>query len=112
MKAFLYMALVVAFIVIFQQNPLFGVILIAFLGGGYLYFKSRKNGGRMGLMRSGRMPVVKDQTQILLTYMLLQQLSTNNNTNSSHNLLERKDDQEDLINEHQRARDELLQLLK
>ena len=111
MKAFIYMAFIVAFIVIFQQNPLVGVILIAIVGGGYFYFKSRKNRGKMGIMTSGRMPIAQDQTQTLLTYMLLQQLSSNN-SDTSFNSIERKIDKEESMNHHEKARDELLQLLK
>ena len=113
MKAFIYMALIVAFIVIFQQNPLIGVILIAVVGGGYLYFKSRRKGGGGRILRSGRMPMVQDQTQTLLTYMLLQQLSTNNSPQESMDISKGiKIDEEHALNEHQKARDELLELLK
>ncbi len=112
MKAFIYMAFIVAFIVIFQQNPLIGVILIAIVGGGYFYFKSRKNGRGTRMLHGGRMPIVQDQSQTLLTYLLLQQLSSNNNENMFFNSIERNISPEEPINEHQKARDELLELLK
>lgn len=118
MKAFIYMAFIVAFIVIFQQNPLVGVILITIVGGGYLFFKSRGHGRRVGILRSGRMPAVQDQTQTLLTYMLLQQISNNNyNNNNNHELSlknerERGNEAEESMNEHKKARDALLELLK
>jgi len=110
MKAFIYMAFIVAFIIIFQQNPLFGVILILIFGGGYLYFKSRKHRGGSALFRSGRNFVSNDQTQQLLTYMLLQQLSNPNNISSHHHEYDIKP--KESIDENDKARQEILRLLE
>jgi hypothetical protein len=110
MKAFIYIALVVAFIVIFQQNPLMGIILIAIVGGGYIFIKSRKKNGGMGIFRSGRGGSIQDTTQHLLTYMLLQQLSGNNASRPSPHESEINDGE--IMNEHDKARYELLKILE
>lgn len=110
MKAYFYMALAVAFIVIFQQNPLFGTILIGIMGGGYLYFKSRKKSGRTGIFRGGRSQSSQESSQALLAYLILQQFS---NHDSLHEWLHDNPVRDkDVMNENDKAREEMLKLLE
>lgn len=109
MKAFIYMALVIVFIVFFQQNPLLAMIIIAIAGGGFLLYKSRKKGVG-GVFRSGNGISTRDNTQNLLTYMLLQQLS--NNTPNSHQEHRNVNFSDNEMDEHEKARQEILELLE
>ena len=45
MKIFLYLILVVAFLMFYQKNPIYAVIVMILLLGLYLFFKRRKHIG-------------------------------------------------------------------
>ncbi|MFX1273632.1 MAG: hypothetical protein ACFFBP_13590 [Promethearchaeota archaeon] len=109
MKAFIYMALLVAMIVIFKQNYILGIILIAVIGGGYIYLKSRKKGGK-GIFRSSASIGMQDEAQKLLTFMLLQQLSKNNSSLNSE--IKDMNHNEEELDEHDKARQEILKILE
>jgi hypothetical protein len=76
MKIFIYFILIIAFLMFYQQNPLFAVIILGLFLGIYLFFKSKKNGGfsNRGMFFSGRSQQQNDKIDDLITLVLLQQV--------------------------------------
>jgi len=82
MKIYIYMAVLLAFIMIFQQNPVAGVIMVAIVAAGYYFFKARKKNGRGMGMRGGFFGspgsvFQGEQSNLLLQMMMLEKLGNN-----------------------------------
>jgi len=78
MKVFIYFALVVAFLMFYQSNPVYTIVIITIALGTYLLYKSRKgnSGSSKGGYRflSGKEPRQNDSTDDLITLMMIQQI--------------------------------------
>lgn len=78
MKGLCYIVLIVAFLMYFQQDPVFTVIIIVIGFGAYLFIKSRKKlPSRSGFFSffSGKVPQQQDnKMDDLITLVMLQQL--------------------------------------
>jgi hypothetical protein len=78
MKIFIYFALIVAFLMFYQNNPVFTVVIIIIALGIYLFYRSRK--GNRGNSRSGfrflsgKESHQNDSTDDLITLMMIQQI--------------------------------------
>jgi len=110
-KLFCYFILIVAFVLFYQRNPLFGIIIIVLFVAGFMFFKLRKHGlGSNGLsFLSGKSAAYNPQSNELLTLLLLQGLFNNNTSPSG------KKDKEQPISQREkeidRLKEEILELL-
>ena len=85
MKVFIYFILIIAFLMFYQQNPVFAVIIVGLIIGIYLFFKARKSRGTSspGSFFSGFRRPQANNMDDFLKFLLLQQI-----TNSrSHSLV-------------------------
>lgn len=76
MKVLLYFVLIIAFLMFYQQSPVFAIIIIVIFLASFLYYKSRKSGasfGRGGFF-SGNQPQNQDNINSLITLVMLQQM--------------------------------------
>ncbi|MFX1444764.1 MAG: hypothetical protein ACFFHV_15235 [Promethearchaeota archaeon] len=76
MKIFIYFILIIAFLMFYQQNPVFAVVIVVLFLAIYIFFKSRKNSGlnNRGMFFSGRNRQQNDKLDDLITLVLLQQV--------------------------------------
>jgi hypothetical protein len=112
MKGFCYIALFIGFFIFFQQNPVYALVIIGIIIGGYLYIKSKRSGstgGVFGLMK-GNPQQQNSSLDDIITLMMLQQLFDNTNTQiSDHHIMQTKNiSEEDQI---EQTRREVLELL-
>jgi hypothetical protein len=96
----------------FQQNPVYAVVIMGIIIGGYLYIKSKRSGssgGVFGFMK-GNPQQQNDSLNDIITLMMLQQLFNNPNTQNSERyfLQSEKEGKEDQIDQTRR---EVLELL-
>jgi hypothetical protein len=76
MKILIYFVLIIAFLMFYQQSPVFAVVLIVIFLAAYMYYKAKKGGnsfGRGGFF-SGNHPQNQDNINDLITLMMLQQM--------------------------------------
>jgi hypothetical protein len=118
MKGMCYIVLIVAFLMFYQRDPIFTIVIIGLAVGVYLFFKSRKGssreGGRGFLSAITRRGIDQQERNVddMITLMMLQQLFSNSTfTNSSQNAQNRNKDQNVNEDEIQRIKAEVLGLL-
>lgn len=85
MKIIIFLILGVAFLMFYQTNPLFAIIIVMLILGLYLFLKRRKGSksGGNSTFRSGS----GKQDNGLIEYLLLQQFSNNSNNSGNHTQL-------------------------
>ena len=88
MKGYCYIVLILGFLIFFQQNPVYAVIIIVLFIGLYVFFKSRSS-SKGGLFRffSGAQAQQDDKINDLIMLMMIQQLLNPNedrNKNPEH----------------------------
>ena len=80
MKVMIYFALIVAFLMFYQSNPVYTIVIITIALGTYLFYKSKKgnsNNSRGGIrFLSGKDTPQNDSTDDLITLMMIQQIFT------------------------------------
>lgn len=117
MKGMCYIALIIAFLMFYQREPIFTVVIIGLAIGLYLFFKSRKSssrGGGRGFLSAltGRANNQQERNiDNMITLMMVQQLFSDN---SSKNLSSNTKQFEKKENSHQkemkRIKEEVLSL--
>ena len=110
MKGFCYIALILAFFIFYQQNPIYAIIIIVLFIVVYLFFKSRSTSGRSGFgFLSGKQTPRDTKIDDLITLMMIQQLiSSSSHSNNSPIRKEKKIECEHPID---KIKDEVLNLL-
>lgn len=79
-KLFCYFILIVAFVLFYQRNPVFAMIIIVLFIAGFIFFKLRKHGlgsNALGFL-SGKSAAYNSQNNDLLTLVILQNLFNDN----------------------------------
>ena len=112
MKGYCYIVLIIGFFIFFQKNPVYAVVFMGIIMGGYLYFKSKRSGssgGAFGFMK-GNTQQQNGNLDDIITLMMLQQLFNNTNSQNSdqHYPESKKEREEDQIDQTRR---EVLELL-
>jgi hypothetical protein len=78
MKIIIYFALIVAFLMFYQSNPVYTIFIVAIVLGTYLFYRSRRGnrGNSRGAFRflSGNDNPQNDNMDDLITLMMIQQL--------------------------------------
>jgi hypothetical protein len=78
MKVVIYFALIVAFLMFYQSNPMYTIIIICIALGTYIFYRSRKGnrGNSRGGIRflSGNGNPQNDNMDDLITLMMIQEL--------------------------------------
>jgi len=93
MKGMCYIILIVAFLMFYQREPVFSVIILGMIVGIYLFFRSRRStrrGKSKGILGSflGGNQYQENQMDNLITLMMVQQLFQNSNKSAN---LDRQD---------------------
>jgi hypothetical protein len=94
MKGMCYLILIIAFLMFYQREPIFSIIIIGIAIGLYLFFKSRKSSsrGRRGGFFSaitGRANDSHEQNiDDMITLMMLQQLFSENSPQPNRKIIE------------------------
>lgn len=93
MKGMCYIILIVAFLMFYQREPVFSVIILGMIVGIYLFFRSRRStrrGKSKGILGSflGGNQYQENQMDDLITLMMVQQLFQNSNKSAN---LDRQD---------------------
>ena len=114
MKVFIYFILIIAFLMFYQQNPIFAIIFVLLFLGVYLFFKSRKQGNRYnrGKFFSGKYQQQNDRMDDLLTLFLLQQVFEPTSKNDENYFTAIKDRTNESQNHIDKTKKEVLELLK
>jgi len=93
MKGMCYIILIVAFLMFYQREPVFSIIIIGIAIALYLFFKSWKSssrgrrGGFLSTITGRENDSQEKNIEDLITLMLLQQLfSENSNNNINQNI--------------------------
>jgi hypothetical protein len=118
MKGICYIILIVAFLMFYQREPIFTIIIIGMIVGVYLLFKFRKfstNGGNRGFLSNIMGNKNRDQDRNLddlITLMMLQQLFSNSpSDNSVQNSNSHKMNEDDSEEENlKKIKDDILSL--
>ena len=112
MKIYIYAALAIGFIMFYQQNPVAGVIFIMIIGGGYLFYKSRKKRPdgtrRKGLLFGGNAPQQTSNMDDVVALMMLKD-AFNFGTPTSQPVV--SNDTEEKENPHEQIKQEILSFL-
>ncbi|MFW9828884.1 MAG: hypothetical protein ACFFEY_14940 [Candidatus Thorarchaeota archaeon] len=113
MKILCYLILIVAFMMYYQKNPVYTIIIIAIGIGIYIFFKSRKGKGGFFNKFLGFKPKNETDERMddLITLFMLQQMFNNSIQNKSQVLVKEtpnNDSREKLEKEKQ----EILELLE
>ena len=95
MKGDCFLILAVAFLMYFQKEPVFTVIILGIGIAVYLFFKARKSGkGISGLFGGNELPNQQDKMNDLMTLIVFQQLLSNSSNSGSkpvsHSQLDKK----------------------
>ena len=97
MKAYCYLAVILGFILFYQQNPVYAIIVIGAITVGYLYIKSKRSqsgsSGFLGFMKGNPQQTTGNYDD-LITLMMLQQLF---NSNTNHRVHEEDNSQKEEI---------------
>jgi len=93
MKGMCYIILIVAFLMFYQREPVFSVIILGMIVGIYLFLRSRRStrrGKSKGILGSflGGNQYQENQMDNLITLMMVQQLFQNSNKSAN---LDRQD---------------------
>jgi hypothetical protein len=83
MKGYCFLILAVAFLMYFQKEPIFTVVILATGFGVYLFIKAKKSGKGMFNFLSGNEHPSQDRMNDVITFLMLQQLLSNNSNNLS-----------------------------
>ena len=84
MKGYCFLILAVAFLMYFQKEPVFTVIILGIGIAVYLFFKARKSGkGIAGLFGGNELPNQQDKMNDLMTLIVFQQLLSNSSNSDS-----------------------------
>jgi hypothetical protein len=89
MKMMCYLVLIIGFIIFYQQNPVYAIIVMAVIIGGYLMIKSKRSQsagrGLFGFMK-GNQQQGTGNFDDLITLMMIQQLLSNNSNHGDKKL--------------------------
>ena len=111
-KSILCLALIVAFHMYYQTNPVFMIVIVVVGLGIYIFYKSKTSGSGSGISRflSGKAPQQENQNMDnLITLVMLQQLlATNNRDDKYDHIQDPKKTQDEKL---EKARNEVLELL-
>ena len=119
MKGYCFLILAVAFLMYFQKEPVFTVIILGIGIAVYLFFKARKSGkGIAGLFGGNELPNQQDKMNDLMTLIVFQQLLSNSSNSSSkpvnHSQLDKKsnllNEDEDITSDRTTLEREILEL--
>ncbi len=112
MKGYCYIALIIGFFVFYQQNPVYAIVIIALFIGVYLFFKSRKQGGKGGIIGffSGKNVQQDNRMDDLITLMMIQQL-LNTPSQEAENRIKEQDINNTKV-EKEKIKQEILDLLE
>lgn len=84
MKGYCFLILAVAFLMYFQKEPIFTVIILGIGIAVYLFFKARKSRkGISGLFGGNELPNQQDKMNDLMTLIVFQQLLSNSSNSGS-----------------------------
>lgn len=81
MKIFCYFVLIVGFLIFYQQEPVFSLVIVSIAAGSYIFFKVKKKGSRgasSGFFYSGNKHSSLNKVDNLVDLILVQQLLTDN----------------------------------
>lgn len=110
MKILCYLILIIAFLMYYQENPVYTIIIIAIGIGVYLFFKSRKGKtGVLGNFFGGNSTESEERMNDLITFFILTQMF--NNSSHQDNDLEKKKSQK-MQEEIEKKKQEVLELLE
>lgn len=113
MKILCYFGIFVAFMLFYQKDPFFTIIILVISVGVYLFFKSRKNKkGFFGAFLSGRANTQDNQIDDLITLMILQQMFSNSNSNYNSNETTTSGRENPKREDIDKIKDEILTLLE
>lgn len=75
-KTWCYAILVVAFLIFYQQSPAYALLIVGLGAGGFLLYKSKKNGsnGPVSVLFSGKQSQKSSEINNIAMALLLQQL--------------------------------------
>ena len=84
MKGYCFLILAVAFLMYFQKEPVFTIIILGIGIAVYLFFKARKSGkGIAGFFGGNEFPNQQDKMNDLMTLIIFQQLLSNSSNSGS-----------------------------
>ena len=111
MKALCYIAIIIAFLLFYQENPVYAIIAIVVFIGAYLFIKSRTSGSRSGVfgLFNRNQAYQDDRMNDLITLMMLQQLM---GSSSKDNPIESNEKKEGRDQQLEKAKKEVLDLLE
>lgn len=110
MKILCYLILIIAFLMYYQENPVYTIIIIAIGIGVYIFFKSRKGKtGVFGKFLGGSSMKTEEQMNDLISIFILTQIF-NNTSHQDKELKNQKSlkQQEEI----ERKKQEILKLLE
>jgi hypothetical protein len=112
MKGYCYIALIIGFFVFFQQSPVYAIVVIVLFVGVYLFFKSRKSGGKGGGLGffTGKNTQQESRMDDLITLMMIQQLM--NSPSHPDDPREYGDHERERKNQIEKTKQEVLDLLE
>ena len=111
-KLFCYFILIVAFVLFYQRNPVFGIVIIFLFIAGFIFFKLRKHGlgsNALGFL-SGKASTHNFQYNELVTLLLLEHLFNDNGSSPQNSPTEKAQSQRE--KEIERIKEEILELLE
>lgn len=111
MKSIFCVVLIVAFLMYYQTNPVFTIVIVVIALGIYIFYKSKTSGSSSGISRflSGRAPHQEDRKiDDLITLVMLQQLLTSNPHETPHGHLDQKKTKDQKL---EKIKNEVLELL-
>ena len=119
MKGMCYIVLIIAFLMFYQREPVFSVIIIGIAIVLYLFFKSRKSssrgrrGGFLSAITGRENDSQEKNIDDLITLMILQQLfSENSNKNVNQNMDQVRSAKNSQELEMQKIKEEILDLFQ
>ena len=110
-KLFCYFILIVAFVLFYQSNPVYGIAIIFLFIAGFIFFKLRKYGlgsNALGFL-SGKESATNAQYSKLVTLLLLEHFFNNNGSSSHNSPTEKAQSQRE--KEIDKLKEEILELL-
>lgn len=111
MKGFCLVAVVVGFLMFYQKEPVYTLVIIGVGLFFYLFYKSKKSGkGVLGILMSGNQTSQDRNFDDLMALIMLQQLISNNSHESSSSR-EISEESQNRNEEIEKAKREVLDLL-
>lgn len=114
MKIFIYLVLIVAFLMFYQQNPVYSIVIVLLFLGLYLVFKMRKRRrlyGRAGLFK-GNMNMQGRYMNDLVALILAQNLLGSSFASNSDEQTSYQDDIDEREAYIEKTKQEILYLLE